>query len=183
MPCRSRLPSALPIGFVNGVGVVLLGVSPIVMTLAMNGILQGAALVYSNGTPAGFSSPLLRWFMTDHELASRRSSCLSRCSSSPRSLLLGRTPFGRRVYAIGNGERVRGSSGVTVSATLIGVYMLSRPLLGARRRAAHGLFRAGEPRHGRRISAALDRRRGRRRRADHGRARTLSRACSAACCC
>ena len=35
------------------------------MTLAMNGILQGAALVYSNGTPDGFSSPLLRRFMTE----------------------------------------------------------------------------------------------------------------------
>ena len=38
------------------------------MTLAVNGILQGAALVYSNGTPDGFSSPLLRRFMTGHEL-------------------------------------------------------------------------------------------------------------------
>ena len=50
---------------VNGIGIVMLGISPIVMTLAMNGILQGAALLYSQGTPAGFSSPLLRWFMTD----------------------------------------------------------------------------------------------------------------------
>ncbi len=53
------------VGFVNGLGIVVLGVSPIVMTLAMNGILQGAALVYSNGTPDGFSSPLLRKFMTE----------------------------------------------------------------------------------------------------------------------
>ena len=58
----------LAVGFVNGAGVVLLGLSPIVMTLAVNGILQGVALVYSNGTPDGFSSPLLRRFMTDHEL-------------------------------------------------------------------------------------------------------------------
>ena len=35
------------VGFVNGAGIVLLGLSPIVMTLAMNGILQGAALLYS----------------------------------------------------------------------------------------------------------------------------------------
>ncbi len=56
------------IGLVNGAGIVLLGISPIVMTLAMNGILQGLALVYSNGMPDGFSSPLLRRFMTDHEL-------------------------------------------------------------------------------------------------------------------
>ena len=48
----------------NGLGVVVLGLSPIVMTLATNGILQGAALVYSNGTPAGFASPAVRWLMT-----------------------------------------------------------------------------------------------------------------------
>ena len=53
------------IGLVNGVGVVVLGLSPIVVTLAMNGILEGAALLYTNGTPAGQnSSPLLHWFMT-----------------------------------------------------------------------------------------------------------------------
>ncbi len=70
-----RLIYALPlvlaigafIGLVNGLGVALLGISPVVMTLALNGILQGAALVYSNGTPDGFSSPLLRLFMTDQK--------------------------------------------------------------------------------------------------------------------
>ena len=56
------------IGFANGVGVVALGLSPIVVTLAMNGFLQGAALLYSHGTPAGFASPRLRWFMTGHVL-------------------------------------------------------------------------------------------------------------------
>jgi ribose transport system permease protein len=58
------LALACLIGFFNGVGVVALGLSPIVITLAMNGFLQGAALLYSHGTPAGFASPLLRWFMT-----------------------------------------------------------------------------------------------------------------------
>ena len=45
--------------------------------------------------------------------------------SSWRVLLLGRTAFGRRVYAIGNGERVAALAGVPVSQTLIRVYMLS----------------------------------------------------------
>jgi len=40
-------------------------------------------------------------------------------------LLLGRTAFGRRIYAVGNGERVAALSGVSVGRTLIGVYMLS----------------------------------------------------------
>jgi ribose transport system permease protein len=115
----------LLIGFVNGAGIVLLGVSPIVMTLAVNGILQGAALVYSSGTPAGFSSPLLRRFMTDHELPVTPVVVFVALFVAAAVLLLGHTPFGRRIYAVGNGERVAALSGVPVGRTLIGVYMLS----------------------------------------------------------
>jgi len=123
------LPVALlvgaAVGFVNGAGVVGLGVSPIVMTLAINGVLQGAALIYSNGTPDGFSSPLLRRFMTDHELPVTPVVVFVALFVVVAVLLLSKTPFGRRIYAIGNGERVAALSGVPVSATLIGVYMLS----------------------------------------------------------
>ena len=123
------LPLALlagaAVGFVNGLGVVLLGVSPIVMTLAMNGVLQGLALVYSNGTPDGFSSPLLRRFMTGHEWPVTPVVGFMALFVVLAVLLLGKTPFGRRVYAIGNGERVAALSGVPIGATLIGVYMLS----------------------------------------------------------
>jgi ribose transport system permease protein len=115
----------LAVGFVNGAGIVLLGVSPIVMTLAVNGILQGIALVYSNGTPDGFSSPLLRLFMTDHETPVTPVVIFVALFVVVAVLLLGRTAFGRRVYSVGNGERVAALSGVPVSQTLIGVYMLS----------------------------------------------------------
>jgi ribose transport system permease protein len=123
------LPLALlvgaAVGLVNGLGIVGLGVSPIVMTLAVNGILQGLALIYSNGTPDGFSSPLLRRFMTDHETPVTPVVAFMAMFVVAAVLLLGRTPFGRRVYAIGSGERVAALSGVPVGATLIGVYMLS----------------------------------------------------------
>jgi ribose transport system permease protein len=115
----------LAVGLVNGAGIVLLGVSPIVMTLAVNGILQGMALVYSNGTPDGFSSPLLRRFMTDRELIVTPVVLFVAVFVVFAVLLLGRTPFGRRVYAVGNGERVAALSGVPVSQTVIRVYMLS----------------------------------------------------------
>ncbi len=36
-----------------------------------------------------------------------------------------RTPFGRRVYALGNGERVAALSGIAVNRTILLVYMLS----------------------------------------------------------
>ncbi|WP_414474871.1 ABC transporter permease [Microvirga sp. M2] len=119
------LAIGITVGFVNGAGIVFLGISPIVMTLAVNGILQGAALVYSNGTPAGFSSPLLRRLMTDREFFVTPVVLFVVLFVVIAVMLLGRTVFGRRIYAVGNGERVAALSGVPVERTLIGVYMLS----------------------------------------------------------
>jgi ribose transport system permease protein len=113
------------IGLLNGIGIVFLGLSPIVMTLAMNGILQGAALVYSGGTPAGFAPPALRWFMTGSLLHVTPIVWLMVLFVPAAVLLLGRTPFGRRVYGIGNSLRVAQLSGIRVGTTLLGVYALS----------------------------------------------------------
>ncbi|WP_342640090.1 ABC transporter permease [Rhodoligotrophos ferricapiens] len=114
------------IGLVNGIGIVVLGLSPIVMTLATNGILQGIALLYSGGTPAGFSSPLLRGFMTARLGGFVTPVVLFLVIFATLAvLLLSRTPFGRRIYGIGNGLRVARLSGIAVDRTLIGVYVLS----------------------------------------------------------
>lgn len=113
------------IGLVNGLGIVFLGLSPIVMTLAINGILQGLALIYSNGTPDGFSSPMLRWFMTSKDFGFTPVVLLVAIFAVLGVLLLGRTSFGRRVYGIGNGQRVAALSGVAVDRTLVLVYILS----------------------------------------------------------
>lgn len=119
------LLTALAIGFFNGVGIVYLGISPIVMTLATNGLLQGFALLYSQGTPAGFSSPMLRWFMTGRVAGVIPVVFFMIAFVGVAVVLLGRTPFGRRVYGIGNGIRAARLSGISVEKTLILVYMLS----------------------------------------------------------
>jgi ribose transport system permease protein len=116
---------ACVIGLVNGIGVVVLGLSPIVVTLATNGVLQGMALIYSGGTPAGFSSPLLRWFMTARIAGVTPVVVFIAAFVIFAVVFLSRTPFGRRVYGIGNGLRVAHLSGIAVGRTLIGVYVLS----------------------------------------------------------
>ena len=113
------------IGAVNGLGIVLLGLPPIVMTLAMNGILEGAALIYSNGTPSGFASPAQRWFMTGHFLGPTPVVWFLVLFALAALLLLDRTVFGRRIYAVGNSTLVARLSAVGVGGTLIGVYALS----------------------------------------------------------
>jgi ribose transport system permease protein len=123
------LPTVLAIGcligLVNGLGIVFLGLSPIVTTLATNGVLQGLALLYSNGTPDGFASPNLRWFMTGRVLGTPPVVIFIAAVVAAAALTLTRTPFGRRIYGIGNGERVAALSGIAVGRTLILVYVLS----------------------------------------------------------
>ena len=123
------LPAALAfgalVGLLNGLGIVALGLSPIVMTLAMNGILQGIALVYSGGTPDGFASPGLRWFMTGQIAGVTPVVFMMVLFLIGAVVLLGRTAFGRRVYAIGNGVRAAELSGVPVRSTTVKVYILS----------------------------------------------------------
>ena len=119
------LAVAVVIGLVNGLGIVWLGLSPIVVTLATNGLLQGAALIYSNGTPDGFSSPLLRSFMTAKILGITPVVYFMVLFVVFAVVFLSRTSFGRRVYAIGNSVRAAELSGIAVGRTLVGVYVLS----------------------------------------------------------
>ena len=143
LPLPLALVAGAGIGFVNGLGIVLLGVSPIVMTLAVNSVLQGVALLYSNGTPDGFSSPLLRRFMTGDEWPVTPVVGFMALFVVLAVLLLGKTPFGRRIYASGGPFRRPGRRDADRR-----LYAL-RYLLGHRRRAADGLLWSGEPRHGR----------------------------------
>jgi len=115
----------LLVGVFNGVGVVMLGLPPIVVTLAANGLLQGLTLIYCNGSPQGWSPS------TISEFTNGRFGPLSIAAWSVpvflviALLLLHRTPFGRRVYAVGNSPVAAKLSGVRVGTTLIAVYCLS----------------------------------------------------------
>ena len=113
------------IGALNGAGVVLLRLPPIVVTLGMNGILQGGALLYSGGAPSGFAPAPMRWLMTGH-IGGLTPVILALAGFVAFAmLLLGRTVFGRRIYAVGNSARVARLSGVDVGRTIILVYALS----------------------------------------------------------
>jgi ribose transport system permease protein len=113
------------VGLFNGIGVVLFGLPPIVVTLAANGILQGIALVYSGGTPDGFAPPALRWLMTGRLGGLTPIVWLMALFVVFAVTLLGRTPLGRRIYAVGNNPRAARLSGVDVGTTLVLVYILS----------------------------------------------------------
>lgn len=113
------------IGLLNGAGIVSFGLPPIVMTLAMNGVLQGVALLDDNGTPRGSASSALSWFMTGHVLGIVPAVAFLAVFVLAANELLNRTAFGRWIYAVGNSVRAARLSGLPVDRTIVGVYALS----------------------------------------------------------
>ena len=166
---------ATAVGAANGVGIAVLGINPIVMTLAMNGILQALALIYCNGSPIGLVPPGLHWVMGGGQILGFAPVVwLLALFIVGSTLLLSRTTFGPppvRGRQQPAGGRVRG--GLRRHGADSGL----RPLGGVRgaRRADAGRLRpAGDARHGRRVPDAFDRRRRCRRHAHHRRSRPLS---------
>jgi ribose transport system permease protein len=118
------LAYAAAIGLVNGIGVAAFGISPIIMTLAMNTILSGTSSIFSSslseGLPTGvqnlgsehlgpFSADFLIWVVAGVAV----------------SIFLAVTVAGRRVYAVGANPRVARFSGVNVAGTRILAYTVS----------------------------------------------------------
>jgi len=117
------------VGLTNGLGVAWLGVPAVVMTLGMNGVLEGLSLGLSKGlTCASCAS-----YVPDplHRLV------VGRFGGVPTEMvlwagvalfvtvLLTLTTFGRRVYAVGNNPRAAFLAGVPVRAVTVALYTLS----------------------------------------------------------
>jgi ribose transport system permease protein len=113
------------IGAINGTGIAILGISPIVMTLAMNGILQAAALIYCNGSPISLVPPGLHWLIRGQVAGFPPVVWLMIPYVIGATLLLTHTTFGRRLYAIGNSPRVAEFAGVPVARVVITAYAIS----------------------------------------------------------
>ena len=52
------------IGVINGIGVTLMRIPPLVMTLGMLGVVQGALVAITRGIPSGNAAPVLSDFVT-----------------------------------------------------------------------------------------------------------------------
>lgn len=119
------------IGLANGIGVAILRVSPIIMTLAMNVIVQGALAVTLPATPPSSAPPLVGSIALGDAGGIPTQVLAWLLLGVSASVLLTMTPYGRRLYAIGTNETVARLSGVWVSQTVILAYVISGLTSGA----------------------------------------------------
>ena len=121
------------IGFINGVGITFLKISPFVMTLGMAGVVTGAIIVITHGSVTGKVAPIMT------RLIARP---LSPSLPIPNAvliwilfgilmwLLLERTTFGRNLFAIGVNRITAKLSGVNVTRMNLLTYSLAGALAG-----------------------------------------------------
>jgi ribose transport system permease protein len=112
------------VGAVNGVGVAVFGVPPIIMTLAVNVILQGGILVYTGGAPTSTAPPLMQFFAVGRIGGFPVILGIWLALAAVATLVLSKTAFGRRLYALGSSPTVAEFSGVPTTQTAVIAYMI-----------------------------------------------------------
>ncbi|MDM0071516.1 ABC transporter permease [Variovorax sp. J31P207] len=113
------------IGVVNGLGVVALRLQPIVATLAVGGMLQSITMVVTGGTPSGDASPAVRWLVTGQIGGMTPLGPALLLFASFATVLLARTPFARRLIAVGSNPRAAALAGVPVARIVVLSYVIS----------------------------------------------------------
>jgi len=119
------LAGGAAIGFVNGAGVALFGVPPIIMTLAVNVILQGLILVYTGGSPTPSTPALIKYLAVGRVGPIPVIVLIWAALALLATVLLSKSAFGRHVYALGTSATVAEFSGVPTARTTILTYMIS----------------------------------------------------------
>jgi ribose transport system permease protein len=117
------------VGAVSGVGVAVFGVPAVVMTLAMNGIMEGLTLGLSSGMTceacAAYAPPLIQGAVHGHLLGVPAVLYVWLLVILVVSFALRFTVFGRATYAVGNSARVSYLAGIRVGVVTVSLYALS----------------------------------------------------------
>lgn len=119
------------IGFLNGVGVTFLKISPFVMTLSMSGVVTGAIIIINHGNVSGKVAPIMTRLIARPWFGGIPGAIIIWLIFGILMwLLLERTTFGRNLFAIGVNRVTAKLSGVNVTAMNLAVYALAGALAG-----------------------------------------------------
>ena len=114
------------IGLVNGLGVTVLRIPPLVMTLGMTAVLQGGLVVYSQGVPSGRAAPALAAFVNQPVLLGVPGIVFVWVALGlAMAWLLTRTTLGQAIYALGSNERAAWLVGLPVAGIRVALYAFS----------------------------------------------------------
>lgn len=116
----------LGVGAINGLGITLLRIPPLVMTLAMTGVIQGVILVITQGQLSGAAAPSMNRLVSGNLVAGIPGVVvLWLLVGVGMWVLLERTAYGKQLFAIGVNRTTAWLSGVRVPLIVVLTYALS----------------------------------------------------------
>ncbi|MCC7446097.1 MAG: ABC transporter permease [Anaerolineae bacterium] len=114
------------VGLVNGIGIILLGIPPLVMTLGMAGVVQGLILIVTQGQLTGKTPPLMPTLISNPLIAGIPGIIIIWVIIGVVMwLLLERSTYGKHLFAVGVNRTTARLSGVRVQRTVILTFTLS----------------------------------------------------------
>lgn len=131
------------IGAVNGVGVVLLRVHPLIITLATATILQGSLLLIAGGSAISTTNPAVVWLGNERLWGFPVTILTWLVVATATLVVLHRTVLGSWLYAIGTNPRASRLAGVDAPLTLITAYAISGASAGLAGLLLLGMNRQG----------------------------------------
>lgn len=119
------------IGLINGMGIAYLKIPPLVMTLGIAGVAEGAVLVVTRGVLPGGVAPIMTKLIARPLFLNIPGAIIIwLIIGGLMMLLLERTRYGKQLFAIGVNRTTARLSGVKVPGTVIATYSIAG-LLGA----------------------------------------------------
>ena len=125
----ATLAAGIAIGLFKGIGVACIRITPMVMTLATNAILMSCTFLYTQGVLKGESTALVTALAKDSIFGIRYCVLVWAGLGVLTILLLRKTSFGRKIFAIGCNARVAQLSGINTRLVLTGVYIIASVMM------------------------------------------------------
>lgn len=113
------------VGMINGLGIAVVGVPPIIMTLAVNVILQGGVLISTGGAPTAAAPTALQFLAVGRIAGMPVIIGMWLLLTLAGTVFLSKTAAGRYLYAMGADPTVAEYSGVPTLWTTVLSYTLS----------------------------------------------------------
>ncbi len=136
------------LGFVNGFSISKLNIPPFIQTLVMMNFAQGMAYVYTKAQPIHNLPQEMRWLATSFVGPIPLLVIIMIFIYLLFSMILSRTVFGRRIYAIGGNVKASKYSGINTDRIRISVYTIMGLLAGLVGILLAARVTAGDPNSG-----------------------------------
>lgn len=122
----ASLSAGLIVGLINGIGIALLNIPPLVMTLGMTGVVSGMILVVTQGEMIGSTPDMMSRYIASPLIGGIPGVVFIWLALGfVMWLLLERTTYGKQLFAVGVNRTAARLSGVRVQWILIVTYTLA----------------------------------------------------------